>query len=1692
MGKTVITIMIVGFMICANFLGLIMFNAQQEFQDFFVDDEILGQESNEESKLNLPNDVDIKEEELPWHLLSQTKNPSARLFVNHEAVAIEFELPKMNLETTASGTLISFEDCDFLMEQGNPQVPEFRFFVAVPHGSYVKEVKIAYAERHQLEGKHVIAPYIPQILDGISLPMEANFEVYSSNELFPESQYDIRGPDKLRHIDALEVSLYPVRCRPASGVVEVCNLLRLIIYLEFEEGFSSPLIPEGDELDKNLLELVANPEDVSLCSSSYFSSPSTRAPSTIYHTLGFHGSAGSINTSKDTTTGNGAGVPLLSKDDDIYYDAEAGKTMYIDGFDIGSADSAADLEYAMLHLEYVGTNNYDGSSYVRWALEGDPLKNTNIQPTDLNGSQSGDLSYNLLGHAGSPSIVNDIVDLDIEFTENGTGGGSKDIPFDYIWIEFAYREELTGNSDYLIVTDMALADELRPLSEFKTQRMCIDTQVYDTNWINSNWNGSNLKERIHDFIRSMYENYSIEWVLLGGDDTDVPTDTSKYDNYYADVVGYMYPDLSLGRLPSSEDELMQGMVEDIIEHQRDMRSWKNRMYLVGTNVFSTGDGKVWMEYLKNNSMLEHGFTFYEDYEVEGNNSNSRTIDHYNMGMGMSNYYGHGSPSVWTRNNGSSTLITKNDVIDDFDNSEKRGFVWTLSCSTAKYMGSGTSIGETWIIQRNGGGIGYIGGAEIVYVSPGKGLHRAFWREYDNMMDNGEVPTQGEVHFRSQNTNYYRIYVLYGDPQVGLSLTKPELDIAVGSFESGSFEEKIGFDQNEQVTIDTLINFKSVLPKGVHINVSVHNKDGDIYYLDEVFIDDPEDAEQKIFWNWTVPSSASSGIYNVTVRTYNVSQGWDFVLENRTYFFVGYLASMIWLEQVNSEVIEGDTVCYRIHIDNLLEPIPGATVWVYLEGRDYEPYKTPFSYGGFNTTTISAGLDVIVEVEIPVLEPGTYAVSANLTIDWALMDSISANDTQVRGIRILEVLFNHPIYFREDNVNVSYRYFAYSDFIVDTTLDVEAQTNIIYNLYPIENGTNWLNFSWTIQKFLPNDTYDMDLEITGFSRSLEVKADSIRIVVIREILDLGENWLIPRQQPSGGWNESEWGWPPGQDYNETARVIQALIWSGVNPMNPIIQDAADYVLNSLNLSIPGSVDDFAQTIWALVEAGRGSSKKVQDSAEILRKMQNWIYEPENWTLFLNGWMANESWEANISGYDSLGNLMYRYYDNDTINSTYYEYFINFSVLPNTAKLNITINITNSGLNSYLFPPLYKKDYPWGGDPIWINDFDGRGGKTGWNYTKCEEIEFDRGWGETKGTNSIAGYTAWAVIGLLQNKTLAPTEYEALTTGVAWLLDNQSADGSWFPYAMDSMWGWAEYEYPGFIAGSGGADFIQNTAISVIALVMNGTLGAAVEDAVAYLKTQQAQNGSYPYSPYTWALSINIVSTAHTMRALRRTGYVFELKTPYVREAARWLCSNQKEYSGNWEVWGNFTRTSSEAIMALACLRFSQTMELTPGWNLISLPLILDDTSLASVLESIEGDYDAVQYFDANDPNDSWKNYQIDKPSCLNDLNEIDHEMGFWVHITNPAGATLVYNGTEPKRNQDISIREGWNLIGYPSLSYRKRDIALSNMNFGPEVDAIWTYESSTQKWVQLENSDYLVPENGYWVHSKVNKNWIVPL
>lgn len=168
-----------------------------------------------------------------------------------------------------------------------------------------------------------------------------------------------------------------------------------------------------------------------------------------------------------------------------------------------------------------------------------------------------------------------------------------------------------------------------------------------------------------------------------------------------------------------------------------------------------------------------------------------------------------------------------------------------------------------------------------------------------------------------------------------------------------------------------------------------------------------------------------------------------------------------------------------------------------------------------------------------------------------------------------------------------------------------------------------------------------------------------------------------------------------------------------------------------------------------------------------------------------------------------------------------------------------------------------------------------------------------------------------------------------------------------------------------------------------------------------------------------------------------------------------------------------------------------IDLKQGWNLISIPLIQAEVNMTRVLGTVDTWYDAVRWYDNSDPNDPWKHYKEGKVFG-NDLSELDETKSFWIHITKPGETIYLYDGVAPPIPQQIQLTKGWNLVGYPSLTSHDRPIGLNNLAYGDDIDLIQWYDASLKSWRTIEEGDSFESGQGYWIHSRVDTTWNVPI
>jgi parallel beta-helix repeat protein len=160
-----------------------------------------------------------------------------------------------------------------------------------------------------------------------------------------------------------------------------------------------------------------------------------------------------------------------------------------------------------------------------------------------------------------------------------------------------------------------------------------------------------------------------------------------------------------------------------------------------------------------------------------------------------------------------------------------------------------------------------------------------------------------------------------------------------------------------------------------------------------------------------------------------------------------------------------------------------------------------------------------------------------------------------------------------------------------------------------------------------------------------------------------------------------------------------------------------------------------------------------------------------------------------------------------------------------------------------------------------------------------------------------------------------------------------------------------------------------------------------------------------------------------------------------------------------------------------------IQLQQGWNLISLPLEQVDTSIPSVLASINSKWDVVKYYANTDKKDPWKTYRVG--SMMNDLASIDNTMGFWIYINQP-NVTLTVVGLIPT-STTIPLYAGWNLVGYPTQNTE----TVGNALWGTGADRVEKFDAMSPYYISEVGPSYIMkPGEGYWVHVPADTIWTV--
>ena len=161
----------------------------------------------------------------------------------------------------------------------------------------------------------------------------------------------------------------------------------------------------------------------------------------------------------------------------------------------------------------------------------------------------------------------------------------------------------------------------------------------------------------------------------------------------------------------------------------------------------------------------------------------------------------------------------------------------------------------------------------------------------------------------------------------------------------------------------------------------------------------------------------------------------------------------------------------------------------------------------------------------------------------------------------------------------------------------------------------------------------------------------------------------------------------------------------------------------------------------------------------------------------------------------------------------------------------------------------------------------------------------------------------------------------------------------------------------------------------------------------------------------------------------------------------------------------------------------TRPLSPGPNLVSIPLIQSEESIETVLQTVE--YDKAWYYDSS--SQEWKWHMTFK-EYRRGLWNVNHTMGLWVNVTGDCSLTVA--GIVPAQST-IHLHKGWNLIGFPSLNTSYTVADMKAEVGGTRVEGFESMPVFPPYYLRvLGDAEAIQTGYGYWVRVESDTTWTV--
>jgi len=297
-----------------------------------------------------------------------------------------------------------------------------------------------------------------------------------------------------------------------------------------------------------------------------------------------------------------------------------------------------------------------------------------------------------------------------------------------------------GDYKYVIVSGLASLDSIfQRLADWKTKKG-IPAKVVQISYVNSNYTGYDLQEKLRNFIIDAKATWGAIYVLLGGSgdynssgQNLVPTRKGWYtsaggpdgdnipaDLYYSDLTGTwdadgdhtygeltdnvnMYGDIYVGRASVYTIAQARNFVYKTLTYEKNPPTAYLRKMLLPTGIlWSSYEERPMQDAIAN--MTPTGWFDAKMYERTGNLSEVLMVDSMNVGFSMGAWEGHGDCNGIYYGGGTSPFLTSTDA-DGLVNGDKEGISISIACETGGWdlPPAGSDCLAEHLVNRVGGG-----------------------------------------------------------------------------------------------------------------------------------------------------------------------------------------------------------------------------------------------------------------------------------------------------------------------------------------------------------------------------------------------------------------------------------------------------------------------------------------------------------------------------------------------------------------------------------------------------------------------------------------------------------------------------------------------------------------------------------------------------------------------------------------------------------------------------------------------------------------------------------------------------------------------------------------------------------------------------------------------------------------------------